>query len=91
MYTNSTVHHSSDMDVPRTTRPEQMTMGDRIRMARLEQGLSVAELSRRTGIAKKSIFSIEVNHRAGSIWTLAGIAKELHISLDWMVGLSNNR
>lgn len=71
-------------------RPEQMTMGDRVRQVREGQGLTIAELAVMAKINPSSISAIELNKRSGSIWTLAAIAKELHVSLDYLVGLSNN-
>lgn len=71
--------------------PEQMTMGGRIRMVREEQGLDQVELAMMSGIERTTLSSIENNHRAGLVFTIAQIAKSLNVSLDFLVGISNNR
>ena len=72
-------------------RPEQMTLGDRIRYVREERGLTIAKLATLSGVIPCTISAIELSKRSGSIWTLAQLAKSLGVSLDYLVGLSNNR
>lgn len=72
-------------------RPEQMTMGDRVRQVREDRGLTITDLAAMSGLDRTSVSAIELSKRSGSIWSLAQIAKSLDVSLDYLVGLSNNR
>lgn len=88
------MNNASDIHMVRQCvmkRPEQMTMGDRVRQEREKRGLTIAELAAVARVGHCLISAIELNKRSGSIWTLAALAKSLNVSLDYLVGISNNR
>lgn len=103
METNSVVHRIEPERIPRpkrpgkadstwrTRKPEEASLGDRLRRARVEQGLTQAALQKLSGVNQKMISDVELNVAVGSVWTLTELARALHVSLDWLVGLSNNR
>ena len=66
----------------------QQTIGERVRAARQEYGMSQLELSRRAGISKTSMNNIEMGTvQDPHVSVLVGIARALRVSLDTLVGL----
>jgi transcriptional regulator with XRE-family HTH domain len=57
-------------------------MGDRLRLARESQGLSLRGLARRLGVSPSLISQVETGRAKPSVDTLYAIASELSISLD---------
>jgi len=57
-----------------------------LRKARIDAGLSVAELARMADVSKKSIYSLEEGHRKGLIGTWRRLAETLDVPLDEIVG-----
>lgn len=57
-------------------------MGERLRAARQERGLTLRELAQRLGVSPSMISQIETGRASPSVSTLYAIASELDVSLD---------
>ena len=67
---------------------ETMDIGTRILLARRKRGLRQGEVARLAGISAKQMSQIETNKRPGvQAVTIAKIAKVLHVSTDYLLGL----
>jgi transcriptional regulator with XRE-family HTH domain len=66
----------------RAAQPDQGRMGERLRVARRAQGLSLRELSQRLGVSASLISQVETGRANPSVSTLYAIAAELDVSLD---------
>jgi XRE family transcriptional regulator of biofilm formation len=63
-------------------------LGDRIRKARLNYGMSQAELARRTGMSKNAMNEIEMNKTLNpGVLQVKAIAAALRVSADYLLGL----
>ena len=63
-------------------------LGERIRQARLDYGMSQAELARRIGLSKTAMNDLEQGKtRDPHLSYIVAIAQHLRISLDGLVGL----
>lgn len=60
-------------------------LGKRIKTLRKEQGISMEELGRRTGVARSTIAGYESGLREPPLGTLRAIAKELGTSTDFLL------
>jgi transcriptional regulator with XRE-family HTH domain len=63
-------------------RPDYHQMGERLRAARRERGLSLRVLAERLGVSPSLISQIETGRANPSVSTLYAIAAELDVSLD---------
>lgn len=61
-------------------------VGDVLRRIRLSQGLSVVELSKRSGVSTVSIHACEKGHYSTTLTTLSVLAKGLGVSLSELLG-----
>ena len=66
----------------RGAQPDQGRMGERLRVARRAQGLSLRELSQRLGVSASLISQVETGRANPSVSTLYAIAAELDVSID---------
>jgi phage repressor protein C with HTH and peptisase S24 domain len=64
---------------------ETMTLGDRIKAARVERGLSQAELGRRAGISQQAIMSLESGNTRTSRH-LPQLARALDVTVEQLYG-----
>jgi transcriptional regulator with XRE-family HTH domain len=64
------------------TEPEYVTIGDRLRQARLARGLSLRKLAQVLGVSPSLISQVETGRAKPSVNTLYALATELGISLD---------
>jgi transcriptional regulator with XRE-family HTH domain len=72
-------------DVARAQRErESSALGERLRTARIEQGLSLRELARRLDVSPSLVSQIETRKIQPSVRTLYAIVTELGVSLDDM-------
>lgn len=62
-----------------------------MRRARLGSGLSVKELSEKSGVTVMTIYSVESGSRNPSLTTLVRLASALRLSLDDYVGYDTPR
>jgi transcriptional regulator with XRE-family HTH domain len=62
-------------------------LGQRIRQAREQAQVSQAELARRIGISANALCSIEAGETDPRVSRVVAIARELHMSLDALVGI----
>ncbi len=69
---------------------ELSLLGERIKSARIEKRFTLEQLSERIGISRNFLWEIEAGRKAPSIQTLCNIGKELKISIDYILGLSDN-
>lgn len=67
-----------------------LSMGMRIKAVRTEKKLTLERLSEKIGISRNFLWEIEAGRKAPAIHTLYNIGKELNISLDYIMGLSDN-
>lgn len=67
-----------------------MTLGERLREARLNRGMTAGELSQHAGVSAASISHYENDNRWPTLYTAACIAGALNISLDWLAGRKEN-
>jgi len=63
--------------------------GDRLRAAREQKGLSQRALSLKCGLAFNMLYRYENGQTDPSINTIEKIARELDVSLDYLVGFSS--
>lgn len=64
-------------------------VGQRIRKARHEQGLTLEQLAHAVGISISYLGHVERGSRSGSVETYLALADRLHLSLDYLLrGLS---
>lgn len=63
-----------------------MTKGECMRNARLKQGMTIMELSHKTGINRNVIGRLEKDMYGGNISTIEMLADALHISIDEYIG-----
>lgn len=69
---------------------EPDTVAKRLEKARLARGLSLKELSKRSGVSQSTLSSVKTGHRKGANLTLETgrrLAVALGISVDWLCGL----
>lgn len=66
-------------------------MLSRIKELRTEQNLSLRELASRLGIAYTSLGKYERNEQQPILETLEKIADHFHVSVDYLLGRSDNR
>jgi transcriptional regulator with XRE-family HTH domain len=59
-----------------------MTIGSNVKRFRHQHGLTQEELGIRTGMAKTTISSIEVDYRLPSVKVVKKLAKALHCTTD---------
>lgn len=59
-------------------------IGERLREARLERGLSVRALSEAAGVSKSAISSIETGEHDPSCTTVERLARALDVSPCWL-------
>lgn len=59
-----------------------MTTGERLSEIMTEKGVSVRELSRRTGLSLSAIRKLRGSHMVGNLYTWNEIAKALDVSVD---------
>jgi len=62
-------------------------LGQRIRQAREQAQMSQVELARRIGISANALCSIEAGETDPRVSRVVAIARELHMSLDALVGM----
>jgi transcriptional regulator with XRE-family HTH domain len=62
-------------------------LGQRIRQAREQAQVSQVELARRIGISANALCSIEAGETDPRVSRVVAIARELHMSLDALVGI----
>jgi transcriptional regulator with XRE-family HTH domain len=63
--------------------------GDRLRMIRERRGLSQRELSRRCDLGETAIYRMESAIGQPSADTVARVARELRVSMDFLMGASD--
>ena len=66
-------------------RVKLLDVGTRIKLARQAAGLTQSELTAATGLANGVISHIEIGLGAPNLRSLARIAEELHVSINWLV------
>ncbi|AST86237.1 hypothetical protein CIG66_07075 [Ralstonia pseudosolanacearum] len=60
---------------------------ERLKEARLGQGLTQKQLAERVGIARQAIYRQEEGKQIPEVTTLVALAQELNRSMDWFCGL----
>lgn len=65
------------------------TLGDRIRSARAQRGMSQTKFAIRAGLQRPNVASYENNSRTPSLPSFIAMAKALNCSLDWLAGLED--
>jgi transcriptional regulator with XRE-family HTH domain len=66
-------------------------LGDRVRKAREDYGMSAAELARRAGITRQQVYMIESNRTPDpGVLKIKAIAQTLRVSVDYLLGLKND-
>lgn len=63
----------------------------RLRQARTDAGMTQSHLAADCGLAYASISAYETGQKSPTIHTAASIAQALGISLDWLMGLDDNK
>ena len=66
-----------------------MTVGDRLKMLRLEKRLTLQEVASKIGLAKSSYASYEGGHRNPPIDKLVALARLYHVSTDYLLRLTD--
>ena len=65
-----------------------MTIGERIKKARIDQNMSSTELAKRLGKSQTSITEIEKNRSVKQLEQLKRICEILNVSADEILGLN---
>lgn len=60
---------------------------ERLAYALEKRGVSVKELSKRTGIGQKTLYGYLIGDRLPKYESLISVAKALRLSLDWLCGM----
>jgi transcriptional regulator with XRE-family HTH domain len=69
---------------------EPDAVAKRLEKARIARGLSLKELSKRSGVSQSTLSSVKTGHRQGANLTLETgrrLALALGVSVDWLCGL----
>ena len=69
---------------------EPDAVAKRLEKARVARGISLKELSRRSGVSQSTLSSVKTGHRQGGNLTLETgrrLAIALGISVDWLCGI----
>lgn len=64
---------------------------ERLKQARIDAGMTQAELAKESGLSCASISAYEKGGKTPSVSIAAAIARVLRVSLDWLVGLDDNQ
>ena len=67
--------------------PQAITFGSKLRHHRVEQGMSIKELSMFSGITTSTISNIEHGNYSPTLHTAKCLAEVLHLSLDYLAGI----
>ncbi|MEW6727099.1 MAG: helix-turn-helix domain-containing protein [Bacillota bacterium] len=67
----------------------QEVFQERLRLAMWRRKMKQSELAGKTGISYKTISTYINGHSKPSLGALAGMAKALNVSVDWLLGLSD--
>jgi transcriptional regulator with XRE-family HTH domain len=62
----------------------------RLRWARKQKSLTIEELAHQIGVAKSTYANYELNNREPSLSTLLALSRALDVSVDYLLGLSDN-
>lgn len=62
-----------------------LTVGDRIRKARENKGLSQWELATRAGIRPETVSHLECNRRQAALGSLWKLAPVLGVKMEWLL------
>jgi len=65
----------------------QDIFGQRLQYAMKKRGVTVKELSQKSGVGLKSIYGYTNGDKGPSLVKLVAIGKALHVSLDWLCGM----
>lgn len=60
-------------------------IGERVRQARLDRGMSQNDLSEATGLSTSFLSNIEMGKQSMNIRALLSISDALHVSTDWIL------
>lgn len=63
----------------------------RLRSQREDAGLSLRELSEKTGISYQALHHYEKGDRDPSIWNVKKISDFFNVSIDWLIGTTDNK
>jgi len=63
-----------------------MSIGERLRSARKQKGLTIAELAKLLGVAPITVSRYETNKREPDIETLKKLSDILDVSVDYLLG-----
>ena len=77
-------------DDARPAERDRSTLGERLRHARVQQGLSLRELARRLEVSPSLVSQIETAKIQPSVRTLYAIVSELGVSLDEMFAVAES-
>lgn len=66
-------------------------IGDRVRLLRLQQEKTQAELAKDVGVSRVQIVNIEMNHTLTSFRVLIRLAEIFDVSVDYLLGRSDIR
>lgn len=62
---------------------------ERLALARRQRGLSQTALAKRIGVSPVTVNHWETGKRHAMAYTLALAARELGVSMDWLMGLTD--
>lgn len=69
---------------------QRVELGQRIRSARTQQGISMRALARAVGISQSALSQMETGKSQPSVQTLYRLVRELGVSFDELMGLERN-
>ena len=65
-------------------------MGERLRLERLKRNMTMERLGDIVGVSKNTVSQYEHGHRTPSLGVVRAIADHFDVSLDYLVGLSDD-
>lgn len=68
-----------------------MTFGDRLREARLHNGLTQEQLAQRIGVAKSTLTGYEKGNREPDVFKIKRILEVLGVDSDYLLGVSREK
>lgn len=80
---------SLDQPVIQSSAEQPITVGERIKDARIKKGITQQQLASYIGVAKSTVAGYETNQRSPDLSKISTIAKILDVSSDYLIGVNH--
>ena len=75
------------MAIPKTATAHTIAIGERLKLARVDEGVTQKELGKLCGLTEFAISHFECGRRGPSARNLAKLCKALRVSADYILGI----